>query len=225
MSRNLVAVAAAVATLLSGCGPSAPPPQQDPGLDMPSDGSPYAAPPYGLTKGETLRNIELFGYRVYPNDWQVVRLSEFYDPNGNKGPNGVPLKLLAINVSALWCSVCRWEAPILEETCKANRAKGLACYTGIFENAAQDPAARKDVNSWASDYKIDYPIVLDSAFVWGAFFNKTATPMNMFVDPKTMKIIEVTIGADMKQMKSFLLGAIPDADTTALDAAIAQQGG
>jgi hypothetical protein len=195
-----IALSLAFAALALSCGP-AEVPYQDPGLAAPARAQKnYPAGPYGTTKGETLQDIELFGYKSPVTAWNTISLSDFYDPDGNKGPNGVPLKLLIVNVSAVWCSVCKYEAPLLLKKCQDNRSKGLACYCSIFENDKQQPADRTDVNWWMRNFSVDYPIVLDSLFKWGAYFNKSATPMNMYIDPKTMKIVDVVVGFDEQAM-------------------------
>jgi thiol-disulfide isomerase/thioredoxin len=203
MRLNVVALAVCLASLALACGPSEPP-VQDPGLAKPDRGLNYPAPPYGTTKGETIQNLELYGYKTPTTPWLPLKLSDFYDPEGSKGPGGVPLKLLIVNVSAVWCSVCKVEAPLLLDKCKANREKGLACYTAIFEDEAYNPAERIDVNWWKQRFGIDYPITVDTLFKWGAYFNKSATPMNMYIDPKTMKIVDVVVGFDEAAMDALI---------------------
>ena len=70
----------------------------------------YPAGPYGVGVGATLENLAFLGWRdpvasAYdPSKLETVRLSDFYNPDGRSS-----IKLLWINASAVWCSVCRAE--------------------------------------------------------------------------------------------------------------------
>jgi len=177
---------------------------QDPGL-VRDGGVEYPSSPYGTSVGDTLADIANFGYPGGTASWDVVRLSDFYDPQQNRGPDGIGNKAMWVNVSALWCSVCKVEAPTMLKKCQQNRSKGLVCYTAIFENATGDRSTRKDVDSWKRNFKIDYPIVDDGpSFKWGSYFDAAATPMNMFVDLRTMKIKHIISGYDSAEVDAAL---------------------
>jgi hypothetical protein len=172
-------------------------PYQDPGIPPPDPSIVYPAPPYGTSPGDTIHEIKLYGYADFsdPNSsWRPIALSDFYDPNGNRGPDGAPLKVMLVNVSAVWCQVCKLEASSLQAKCDAAKDKGLVCYTAIFEDSVYEPATRNEINYWASTYGITYPIVLDRTFKWGEYFDENATPMNMFIDLKTMQILDIVMG-------------------------------
>jgi thiol-disulfide isomerase/thioredoxin len=175
---------------------------QDPGLNRKDGGAPYPSSPYGTSAGKVIDNslVVLYGYPMGnasdpKNRWSTIQLADFYNPDGSKlNFAGVPYKTLFINVSARWCTVCQAEAAQLQALCSQYAPKGMGCYTAIFEDAAYNPATRDDVNFWMENYDLEFPICLDNQFLWGAFFKVDATPLNMFVDLKTMKIVDRMAG-------------------------------
>lgn len=193
-------------TLVVGCGGGNQPDPgpQDPGL-VRDGGVDYPPSPYGTNVGDTIADIANFGYPGGTAAWDVVRLSDFYDPQQNRGPEGIGNKALWVNVSARWCSYCEGEAPTMVRKCQQNRSKGLVCYTAIFEDVAGDRSTRKDVDYWKRMFKIDYPIVDDGpSFKWGSYFDAAGTPMNMFVDLRTMRIKHIVTGANMPEIEAAL---------------------
>jgi thiol-disulfide isomerase/thioredoxin len=196
--------AALVGFTACGSSPSAPPlppdaaiQDQDPGIISSFDALPLSYPegPYGNSVGALIANLQTYGYRdTSQKQLEVLSLSDFYDPEGVKGTGGTPLKVILVNAVALWCSACKEEAPILEKECQKYTDQGLQCYTAIFEDSSGAPAQQKDIDSWIASYGITFPVALDSAFKWGAYFNKAATPMNMYIDARTMKILQIQEG-------------------------------
>src|SRR5688572_17905283 len=69
----------------------------------------YPPGPYGRSVGSVIENLEFLGWHdpvaanYDPANFEIVRLSDFYDPSGEQ------LKLIVLNASAVWCSVCRAE--------------------------------------------------------------------------------------------------------------------
>ena len=46
----------------------------------------------------------------------------------------------------------------------------------------------------APAHSIDFPLLLDPGFKLGAFFTSDATPLNLLVDARTMRVIDATMG-------------------------------
>lgn len=157
----------------------------------------YPAGPYGFAVGAIMENYAFLGWREPAaigydvTKLETVRLSEFFAPDGQT-------KLLWINSSAVWCGVCRAEMKdIKDRGINASLgAKGLVMIETLFEDNDTNPATPADLKLWGSlpDHSIDYPLLLDPGFKLGAFFSSDATPLNMLVDPKTMRVIQVTMG-------------------------------
>ena len=159
----------------------------------------YPAGPYGTVRGATIANLSFLGWKhpdaaLYDTtQFENVRLSDFYDPDGHSG-----VKLLAINASAVWCSVCRSEYVDMNSngTYAAYHAKGVEILGTLFEDQSYYPAQPIDLSRWGSvsNHAVKFPLVLDPSFKMGAFFDSDATPLNMLIDVRTMTIVSVTMG-------------------------------
>jgi AhpC/TSA family len=176
----------------------------------------YPAGPYGSGLGATLADHSFLGWHdplaagYDETKLEEVSLSEFYDPDGSKG-----IKLLWINASAVWCSVCRTEMKDIKNNgVRAEfEPKGVKMLVTLFEDSRSGPAKPLDLHNWGSApaHSIDYPLVLDPGFKLGAFFTSDATPLNMLVDARTMKIVKATVGysADYWKQVDALLDTLP----------------
>jgi len=159
----------------------------------------YPTGPYGTGVHATLENFAFLGWRdPVASNYDVdklerVQLSEFYNPDGRSN-----VKLIWINASAVWCGVCRGEM----EDIKANGVRaafgprGVQLIGTLFEDNKAGPARPLDLHNWGSlpSHSIDFPLLLDPGFKLGAFFTSDATPLNMLVDARTMKVLDATMG-------------------------------
>jgi AhpC/TSA family protein len=181
----------------AGAGPSA---NAGAGVAGPtSTWAPYPAGPYGTSRGATIENLSFLGWShpdlagYEPSKFEVVRLSDFYDPDGHTG-----IKLLAINASAVWCSVCRAEYAEMNATqiYDTLRPLGVEILGALFEDNAFYPAQPQDLKNWGklSAHSVKFPLVLDPGFKLGTYFDSDATPLNMLIDVRTMTIVQITMG-------------------------------
>jgi len=170
-----------------------------PGSGVDYEKQDYPPGPYGTGVNATLENFAFLGWRdpvaagYDQTQLEQVRLSEYYDPTGSKG-----LKLIWINASAVWCSVCRAEMrDIKNNGVRAEfAAKGVQLVVTLFEDNKSGPARPLDLHNWGSvpEHAIDFPLLLDPGFKLGAFFTSDATPLNMLVDARTMRVLDATMG-------------------------------
>jgi len=161
--------------------------------------TPYPPGPYGTTRGATIQNLSFLGWRhpdlagYEPTKLETVRLSDFYDPDRRTG-----VKLLAVNASAVWCSVCRREYQEMHsnDVYAKLRPLGLEILGTLFEDNNSFPAQPLDLKNWAgvSAHSVTFPFALDPGFKLGAYFDSDATPLNMLIDVRTMTIVQVTMG-------------------------------
>jgi len=160
----------------------------------------YPAGPYGMGVGATLEDFAFLGWRdpvasnYDVNKFDTVRLSEFYNPDGH-----TDVKLIWINAAAVWCSVCRSEMTDVRnnQVHATFGPKGVQMIVTLFEDNNYGPAQPMDLSRWGNSnvgFSIDFPLVLDPGFKMGAFFTSDATPLNMLVDARTMKVIDATMG-------------------------------
>ncbi len=165
----------------------------------PSARTAYPAGPYGTIRGATIENLSFLGWKhpdaagYDPAKFEPVSLSDFYDPDGHTG-----VKILAINASAVWCSVCRaeYEGMHNDATYDTLRPEGLEILGTLFQDNAYYPAQPQDLKNWGalSKHAVQFPLGLDPGFKLGAYFDSDATPLNMLVDVRTMTIVKVTMG-------------------------------
>ena len=197
----------ATACVLFGCSSSPLTGEQaaaEPSSDVASGGptatwASYPAGPYGTKKGATMANLSFLGWKhpdsagYDPSKFETVRLSDFYDPDGHSG-----VKLLAINASAVWCSVCRAEYQDMHSTQVYSkvREQGVEILGTLFQDNAYYPAQPQDLVNWGAtdSHAVTFPLVLDPGFKMGAYFDSDATPLNLLVDVRTMTIVSLTMG-------------------------------
>lgn len=159
----------------------------------------YPAGPYGTGIGATLENYAFLGWRdplgagYDLSRLEPVYLADFYNPDQRSDT-----RYLWINASAVWCSVCRAEmADIKNNGVNAAFApKGVQLIGTLFEDNNSGPATPLDLKRWGETpaHSIDFPLLLDPGFKLGAFFTSDATPLNLLVDARTMRVVDATMG-------------------------------
>jgi hypothetical protein len=177
----------------------------------------YPPGPYGVGVDATLENFGFMGWRdpvaagYDETKLEQIHLAEFYNPNGRTNT-----KLIWINASAVWCSVCRTEmADIRDNQVHASFGpRGVQMIVTLFEDKNSGPARPLDLHNWGSTkpgFSLDFTLLLDPGFKLGSFFTSDATPLNMLVDAKTMRVIDAQMGysADYWQRVDAFLAKIP----------------
>jgi len=158
----------------------------------------YPTAPYGSRDGATIENFRFLGWHAPKTSGydtsklEPVSLGQFYDPTGERG-----VKLLVMTSTAVWCSACKLEYKDMAGNVAAYEAKGVRFLGALFQDASMPspkPSKPADLVLWAKTYDVTFPFVLDPDLKLGSFFDVEATPMEMIVDAKTMKIIGITEG-------------------------------
>ena len=160
----------------------------------------YPPGPYGRGVGAVIEHMTFLGWRdpvaanYDPEALEQVSLSDFYDPSG------ATTKLIVINASAVWCTVCQAEMRQMknEQIAQNYRARGVQIFGTLFEDANGGPARPSDLKLWGSAKvrSIDFPLVLDPALKLGVYFTSDATPLNLLVDATSMRIVHAMMGYD-----------------------------
>jgi hypothetical protein len=186
---------AASAIPCGACGSNEPAAAADAGSSQDAaPNSSYPAGPYGYTNGATIENYHWMGWTDpkgvnYTGDLEEIQLADYYDPDGTKN-----IKAIFVNASARWCSVCKIE----QDDIRARKAqwapKGVVFIESIFENVNYEPAGPEDIAAWGIAYNVDWILVVDPGNKLSSFFDTTATPMNMFIDARTMQIKDIVTG-------------------------------
>jgi hypothetical protein len=56
------------------------------------------------------------------------------------------------------------------------------------------------LKTWGTTYAVEFPMMLDPGFKFGRFFTADATPMNLIIDARTMRIEEKILGGDIQSV-------------------------
>jgi hypothetical protein len=167
----------------------------------------YPAGPYGTAKGATIADLSFVGWHnptaagYDVTKFETVRLSDFYNPAKSEGAP----RVLVLNSSAVWCTVCRAEYTHLSrDQVYANyRPKGIEILGVLFEDNDGFSARPQDLTAWSDAFQVPFPMGLDPGFKSGVYFDSDATPMNMIIDTSNMKILDVTMGFDARTPEQY----------------------
>jgi hypothetical protein len=156
------------------------------GIDSPDGGdaaapAAYPAGPYGKEVGKTIKN---HSFRD-PAAKADVHLADLY--KGDK-------KILMINASAGWCMACKQEAIELKALYDKYSGKGLEIWFTLFEDYNGEPADEAFWKSWTGTTSPNYPVLLDTEYQLGAYYNKDETPLNLMIRLDTMTIVFLHTG-------------------------------
>lgn len=160
----------------------------------------YPAGPYGHGVGAVIENLEFYGWRdpvavnYDSSELTPIKLGDFYDPNGTQ------TEIIVLNAAAVWCTVCQAEMRDMHNsgTYQSFLARKAQVFGTLFQDASGNPAQPQDLTIWASSSarQIPFPLVLDPALKMGIYFASDATPLNLVIDARTMRILDVMMGYD-----------------------------
>jgi hypothetical protein len=192
--RSLGALLVAASAL--ACGSNAPELPEELLADVPSCAAPdYPKEGLGTEPGDVTRNACFIGYRapdrVAPSaeHRETIALSDYYDPAGTKG-----VSLLLLNTAAIWCSACVAEHGSLPEHAAELGPRGLVILSTLFQNGKREPADMGDLERWIQNFQPNFPMVADPDLELGAYASPDSAPLNMLVDPRSMKILRKYVG-------------------------------
>ena len=74
--------------------------------------------------------------------------------------------------------------------------QGVAILVAVFQDQNGDPASTEFVKAWVDNFQLEVPVLIDTSFQTGAYFDVNAMPANMFVDAETLEILTIAQGAE-----------------------------
>lgn len=205
MSRARVWVGA-FSLLALACGSNAPEVPDDLLATDSGCGAPdYPEDGLGSEPGGVVENQCFSGYRaparVRPSEAtrETIAFSDYYDPIGTKG-----VSLLLVNTAAIWCGACISEHHDLPARQDELGASGLVIFTTLLQDAKRDPASLEDVENWIAKFGTNFPIVTDPEQHLTDYSPPELAPLNMVVDPRTMKILRKFEGDQSEVMWPYI---------------------
>ena len=157
----------------------------------PPSGCTYPAGPYGFEQGDTVNpSLTWQGYAPGVSSLSTLHPSDLLDCDGTKGVNAVVL-----DESAIYCATCQAEAQSLEAQMTSSwLAEGVVFVTFISPDSSGSPADTNAALQWKTTYGLnDVGVYADpNGLVYSP--SVTAFPGSYLVDPRTMKIVEVSQG-------------------------------
>lgn len=167
----------------------------------------YPVGPYGYGVGDTIANFSLQGYRdtdADPDDDPFneepceIHMEDFFSGQD------LGARVLLLNVSAGWCSVCQDEARSLRTIWDEYKVKGGRFYTVLFQDTQENPADLADIKEWGTYFGSKWPHGADPTDSLSPYFPEPSVPLNIYVDLLTMKIVEVHVGFDSGYTRQIL---------------------
>lgn len=170
-----------------------------PGSNLNPDGVAYPTEGIGITARRTNRpgdKIDNYKFQGYPdgnaaNGLKPMKMADFYDPEVKRN-----VKLIHIQASGTWCSVCKSESTAVAPKLAEWREKGIVYIVSMAEGPTQGVGSdQKDLDKWLKDHSLSTPAWLDSGNQQlGRFYNAAAMPWNATIDATTMEILDSHMG-------------------------------
>jgi len=141
--------------------------------------------------GQIFPNLTLEGVRsaATKDTPAVVSMAEYYDPTGAR------YDLLHVIGIFMWCPHCNNETNNLS-TLPAWQADHRVAVVQIamlgYGNAAP---SWTELQKWVGDHNLTFPVLVDGQGAQlGQYFSVNYVPLNIVVNPRTMEVLDVTVG-------------------------------
>jgi hypothetical protein len=204
------------ALLLVGCGSNAPEVPKELLTGNSGCGAPeYPTEGIGKEVGGVVENKCFTGYRApaqlppAARNRETIAFSDYYDPTGSKG-----VSLLLINTAAIWCSACISEHGSLPQHQNDLGPRGLVILGTLFEDAQHNSASLDDLDRWVQNFHSNFPMVADPHLYLEDYASADSAPLNMLVDPRSMKILRKYVGDQGTVMWPYIESELQARSTT-----------
>jgi hypothetical protein len=152
--------------------------------------APACAYPMG-TVGTTLgslvnSNLTWQGFPEGADQATTIRITDYLDCDGSRGINA-----LLVDTSATWCEACQVEAKTFDaKIANGWQQKGIHVLTLMVENAASQPATLQTAQQWKQTYQLTTAVAADPGYSFVGSSSSIGLPLEVVVDPRTMKIVD-----------------------------------
>jgi thiol-disulfide isomerase/thioredoxin len=146
----------------------------------------YPKTGYGVMKGDTVRSgLTWQAYGAGAAQIETINIEDFYDCNGSLG-----IDAILLDSSATWCGSCQQEAADFDKDQVTWKAEGIVVITLMVQDLDPNtPATPTTALNWRNQFHLtDMIVAADPAFSF-SFPGTIGLPLQVLVDPRTMKIV------------------------------------
>jgi hypothetical protein len=172
----------------------------DGGTELNPDGVPYPSPAggyghtarMGSTPGSVIQDFQFQGY-LNGDDTQplgTISLASYYDPCNKR------YKLIHLSVAAVWCVPCNEETTDFVAAKASLDSQQIVVLQALDQGAVEGTAATvSDLQYWINEHMSNFTEMLDPNDAnFAGFFNSASVPWNADVDPRTMELVDSSVG-------------------------------
>lgn len=141
----------------------------------------YPSGNIGTAEGAVLANHTF----TLPEGGEFTLDEVFFEPEN---------RLLMLVTASGWCGACIEEQPKLQALHDAHGEQGLALIVAVFQDDQFVAAEADDARLWRDRFDLTFPVVADTPFILGEYYDAAQTPMIMMVDVDTMEILSIETG-------------------------------
>jgi hypothetical protein len=187
-----------LAACASDSGPADFPDHDVAGRETNPDGVPYPTDSLGgLERAASRRGnrIPNMTFQAYVNGdrskgLQTLSLADFFDPDQKRH------KLLDIQISQAWCSICSSETEATAQVVDALGEEGAVFLQVMTSgNDASKGPALEEVDAWVDRHAMTYTLAIDVRGRRMGSLGVTTVPWDILVDTRTMEILDSSAGA------------------------------
>mgnify|MGYP002631186260 CR=1 FL=1 len=155
-----------------------------------------------MEKGDIMNDFAMVGRKdsngngnLSDDPLTLVRMSDFSDR-----------KLIVMNISAVWCSVCRYETTLMKNAMAKYGSKGLTFFQVLYEGPTQGSnVALGHLDSWIKQFNPQGASGVDPTKLTSPINSKPgSTPLNLLIDAKTRKVLFKTNGLPQDGIESLI---------------------
>jgi hypothetical protein len=148
-------------------------------------------PRNGSKAGQIFPNLTLEGVRSAATmaTPATVSMAEYYDPSGAR------YDLLHVIGIFMWCPHCNNETNNLSTIPAWQSDHRVAVVQIAMEGYGSASPTSTELEKWVGDHNLTFPVLVDGQGAQlGQYFSVKYVPLNIVVNPRTMEILDVTVG-------------------------------
>lgn len=151
----------------------------------------------------------------YPTEGFGTEVGDILDNHSFQTPEDMPFfveslyaqpgyGLIMLVTASGWCTACIEEQPKLQALHDELSCRGLSMMVAIFQDEQFAPALALDARRWQERFDLTFPVVADTSFRLGAYYDASQTPMVMMVNAETMEILSIETGYNEANIRAIV---------------------